>query len=903
MATVSQRSFTGGEQAPSLQARVDFTKYQTSLKTMRNFIALKHGGASNRPGTEFLAEVRDSTAKTRLIPFNAGSGAAYALEFSPLHIRIYKDGEQLKQAAQAITNISNSNPCVITYSGADTYGSGFEEIYVSGVNGPMGQYLNNRWFKVGTVDTGANTMTIYNMDMSNVNSTSFGTYTSGGTIAEVYQIETEYTELQIPDLQFAQSVDVMTIVHPSHDIKELRRNSDTNWEFVLYGDILDNRPAAVKAMSATQVGAAGTSSYAYAVSCIYKGSESGVFSYPGFTGGKASALAANATLSTTNYIQITVSTTTTSNVQSYNFYKRDQNGTYGLIGNSTTGQFRDIGIDPDTSIRYPDAFTYFQDGGDKPSCVAYAQQRRFFAATNNDKESVWGSAIASYTDFSTPYTATDSTSLLFKAAGKKFNPVRHILDLSKLVLLTESSEIVVNPDGSVVSPLNINLATQTYNGSSKLPPIVINDNALYVQARGSVVRDLLFDFNIDGYSGNDISIFANHLFEGYTITDWCYAQIPNSTVWAVRSDGTLLGLTYLREQQVLAWHRHDFEGGVVESVCSIPASNEDEVYLVIKRNINGRDVRYVERFSSRFVNTNKPITVRTTESFALNAYSTRYYNAVNECTIMDSHLSYDGRNTDTTKQVKLTSAAGWTTDDTLTLTSNTADTFKSTDVGNAYHITTSTGEVIRCRITGYTSGTVVSVNPLKTVPAELRGVFTSHYARAVDELLGLWHLEGKQVAIFADGLVVGSPNNPSYETVTVTNGSISLSNTYSVIHVGLPYVSDLETLTLETMQAETMIDKKVLIQSLTMNVEKTRGLWMGIAAPATGASMIDGLVEVKARNNEGYEDPIRLTSEPVSAIIDSNYSTQGRVFIRQIDPLPATILSIHPAGIMPFKGG
>ena len=120
---------------------------------------------------------------------------------------------------------------------------------------------------------------------------------------------------------------------------------------------------------------------------------------------------------------------------------------------------------------------------------------------------------------------------------------------------------------------------------------MIGGNVLFVQARGSIVRDLSFQEAVRGYRGQDLTIFSSHLFDEYTLDDWAFQQIPHSVVWAVRSDGTLLGLTYVREHEMWAWHRHDFEGGTVEKVCVVPEGNEDILYVIVNRTINGRTTR------------------------------------------------------------------------------------------------------------------------------------------------------------------------------------------------------------------------------------------------------------------------------------------------------------------------
>lgn len=906
MSTISQRSFSGGEISPQIQARVDFQKYQTSLKTMRNFIALKQGGAQNRGGTEFGAEVLDSHGIQRLIPFDAGNGAAYALEFGDQYFRIYKNNVLIKDPALVFT-VTN-----FTWSPAKVFGTGTPGgiVSFSGFNDALGAVLNGRDLKLGSISGGG--YPVLNMDGTPFVPAITPAYTSGGTLNGILQVFTgdgvfagPILEEDLFDFKYAQSVDVLTMVHPEYEPIEILRFSDTNWVVRGFGQAFDS-PGFARLSGVTNIGTAGSTTYDYVATGVYGGIESGVFGPGGPTPNSyRDTVTGNATLSSTNFNRITRTTPSVGTGQvtpdSYNLYKRAASGIYGYIANFTGTTFDDIGLVPDEdiqppSIKYP--YINFNNTDDHPSTVAYAQQRRFFGGTNNNPEGVYGSDIADYQGFYTKTPVTDSTSIAFRAAGRKFNPVKHILDLSKLILMTASSEIVVNPDGSVLTPTNINIKTQSYNGSSDLQPIIINESALYVQEKGNIVRDLLFDFNIDGFSGNDISILANHLFEGYTIVDWCYQQVPNSNVWAVRSDGTLLCLTYLREQQVLAWSRHDIGGnGLVKSCCAVSGTDQDDVYFLVERTINGVPKKYVERLNDRFLNTNKQKIVRYS-----GVDQVRYYNAINECRIMDSVISYDGRNTLKTRDVTLTTAGGWTTEDDLTLTAS-ASIFSATDVGNSYFIYTEDQDVLRVEITAYTSGTVVTVRPLRDVPVELQGISTSDYARAVDVLRGLWHLEGEEVAVFSDGFVDASPNNPNYEKVTVENGTIILSSNRAVVHVGLPFISDLQTLAIDTIQAETMIDKKIVIQEVTMSVEKTRGLFVGRKPPDESISFTEGLTEVKARNNEGNQAPIDLRTGPCDVVIESGYSVSGSVFVRQVDPLPATILSIHPAGNVPFRRG
>jgi hypothetical protein len=157
------------------------------------------------------------------------------------------------------------------------------------------------------------------------------------------------------------------------------------------------------------------------------------------------------------------------------------------------------------------------------------------------------------------------------------------------------------------------------------------------------------------------------------------------------------------------------------------------------------------------------------------------------------------------------------------------------------------------------------------------------------------------VAVFADSFVVASPNNVAYDTITVANGRIVLDKPYGVIHVGLPYIADIETLDIDSPNGESLVDKSKLVGKVTLFVEDTRGIWCGPKPPSDDATdPLERLVEFKIRNDEGYEDPITLKTGDIGVNIEPEWNSNGRVFIRQVDPIPMTILSVNPAGKFPF---
>jgi hypothetical protein len=327
---------------------------------------------------------------------------------------------------------------------------------------------------------------------------------------------------------------------------------------------------------------------------------------------------------------------------------------------------------------------------------------------------------------------------------------------------------------------------------------------------------------------------------------------------------------------MFAWHRHDTDG-LVENVCVVPEGTEDVLYVTVVRTIEGVERRYIERMTTRNID------------------------LIEDSKFLDSYVSYDGRNTSLSHTMTLL-GSGWTYTDTLTLESS-ASFFASTDIGNEIHLTDVDGTIVRFEITAYTSATEVSGRPHRTVPVNLRSTPTISWSKAVDQINGLWHLEGESVSVFADGFVVANPNNDAYDVRTVATGSLTLDKPYSVIHIGLPYTSDIETLNIDTAQGETISDKSKLVSKVTLFVEDSRGVWVGPKPPPDEATdFLGGLTEVKVRNDEGYDDPVDLRTGTIDVNIQSEWSSNGRIFIRQTDPLPLSVLAVAPAGLFPFRG-
>ena len=154
----------------------------------------------------------------------------------------------------------------------------------------------------------------------------------------------------------------------------------------------------------------------------------------------------------------------------------------------------------------------------------------------------------------------------------------------------------INTDA--ITPTSISVRPQSYVGSNNVQPVVVNNNLIFASARGGRVRELGFSNQNGGYLTSDLSIRAPHLFDGKEIVDMAFARSPQQVIWTVNDSGQMIGVTYVPDQAVSAWHQHDTDG-LFESVAVVAEGREDALYVVVRRTINGSTKRYVERFASR----------------------------------------------------------------------------------------------------------------------------------------------------------------------------------------------------------------------------------------------------------------------------------------------------------------
>lgn len=580
--------------------------------------------------------------------------------------------------------------------------------------------------------------------------------------------------------------------------------------------------------------------------------------------------------------------------------------------------FQDIGTLPDTNVTPPLDQGLFRSAGDYPGVVCYYQQRKMFANSENNPATVWGSQPGRYRNFTIHFPLIASDALSFTLVGNnEVNPILGMVDLRRLLLFTAAGQwqVIGNVSGALTATDPPNATQTSTNGSTSLRPLVVSASAVYAMSQCSMVRDLIFDFTSDNYSGVELSVDSSHLIDGHTLIDWAFEKAPRSIIWAVRDDGQVLALTYVREQQVVAWSHHDWVGqvipqgagqpmlsvvGSVESLAAIPEGEEGNartvVYLVVNR-LLGRStsVRYIERLSAR------------------NFTDVRFVN------FMDGSLTYDGTNSDSSKVMFFTGGTVYDSTEHLTLNCSSAF-FTSAMVGDAIFVYTTVPGTGRQQLVKFSIDTYVSATQVQGIaynvpvgtalPAQLRtgGTGSISWARAVKRVGGFWHLIGNAVSILGDGNVVANPFNPKYPTIytVAPDGTISLDNWYAVVTAGLPITCDLATLDIDTPQSESLMGKRMIVTSVSAYVRQTRGLLFGAAEPPADAygssdTSQQNLEVLRPKSGDAPDAPGELLTDPFTIPIPGSWSKGGRIFIRQTDPLPATVLAIAANGNFPFR--
>lgn len=545
-----QTNFTAGELSPRVNSRIDIAKYNNGLKTGENLQFLVQGGARRRAGLRFVAETKTSAKRSRLIEFIFNREQAYMLEFGDLYMRVFKNGAP---------------------------------VLVLGVP---------------------------------------------------YEIATPYTEAQLDDIAYVQGADTMFLAHPDVPVYRLQRFGDASWRllpapFVVEPfDELGMTPALALTLSAANVGAGRNfnATGAFLASDVGRDivSGSGLATITAFVdvnnvtaqiksafSGTAIASGAwNITISPQTSLTISAATpvgaavTATLGAAGWRAsdvgkYLKVNGGLVKLTGFTSTTIMDGVIQQVLTSATAAIANSWTLNASvwnpvsRYPRAVTLHEQRLQLAGSPGYPQTLWGTRIGDVLNLELGTKDDDAYS--YELSTSQIAPIQHLAQTSRLMVFTNFNEMSVR--GGVekpISPTTIQKKDESTAGSNAVRPVKVGNELLFVQRAGRKVRACGYRYDIDGFDSPDRTVFSEHITQS-GIVDMSFQQEPDAQLHCVRADGQLATCTYETEQEVIAWGRW-ITDGLFESVATIPTSDAEQTYVIVKRNINGVDKRYVEYF-------------------------------------------------------------------------------------------------------------------------------------------------------------------------------------------------------------------------------------------------------------------------------------------------------------------
>jgi hypothetical protein len=536
MVAPAQTSFNAGELSPLLKGRPTLDKYRNGCETLENFIPQIQGPARKRPGTRFVAEVKDSADATRLIPFEYSTTQAYVLEFGDLYIRFYLDGGVVESSPGVPYEIVS--PYTAAQVAALEYAQSADVVYIT--------HPDHAPYKLARTSALSWTITAVTFAWPPFNDENVGTITlTAGAV-------TGATTLTASASLFV-AADVGSYFKIS-EVSASKYNQWTTGVSITSGDIV------------------------YYLGNIYQsGTTAAAGSRPPIhTSGAESDGAVTWTFlhDGAGYAQVTGYTSAT--VVNATVIKR-------LPATALTGSTRWSEGAWSARRGYPHAVTFYED-------------RLWFAGSASKPQTLWASVSGDYENHK--YGTNDDDALNYTINTQDMNTIEWLAPTKVLAIGTANGEFTLSATqiSDPVTPTNVKITPQTTFGSATdVKPLRVGSVILFLQRAGRKLREYAYQFDTDSFVAPNMNVLADHITES-GVLELAYQQEPSQIVWAPRTDGVLTGMTYERTEDVVGWHRHTIGGGIVESAVTVPHwdGDQDVLWLIVRRTIDGSTVRYVE---------------------------------------------------------------------------------------------------------------------------------------------------------------------------------------------------------------------------------------------------------------------------------------------------------------------
>ena len=813
--------------SPLMDGRVDLDEYRAGCRTLENFIPLLQGPAKRRDGTVFVREVKDSTDRCGGLVFEFNVEQAYFLEVGDQYIRFYTDHG-------VVLNGTNPLELATVWPAADLFDADGNFLLQSVQSGDV-LYITHTegLYPVQKLTrTSALSWAIADMDPD------------GGPFEDIDPDETVtmYASANTGSITVTASAGSTFTSDHVGALLLLEQNIDDDtpqWEAAKTVTLGDIRRVENRNYQAASSGTTGTIVPSHTSGTVTDGN-TGVewlFLDPGYGWGEITAVASGGASASVT-------------VQS-----RIPNGAVNS-GNATT--------------RW--AFGAWSEVDGWPTHVTFFRERLVFARANTRQ--VWLSQSGDFENFRNRDLAGDVTAdsaISIEVTSDKVNRITWMVPSGRLIIGTAGGEFVVGEitTSEPLGPDNIKSDPESSYGSKPVEALRVGNDVHFVQRSGRKLRNFKFSLegeNLEGYTSSNLNILAPHLLpKGTSMTQLAYQQEPNSVMWVLRSDGLLLGVTLNLNQQGFGWHQHPIGGvfgsdeAVVEAIRAIPnpAGDADELWMIVKRTIDGATARYVEYLNGEWSSTDDIITA--------------FY--------VDSGLIYDGAVAQT-----LTPGTGATVVGTEEVTFTAGgNAFVSGDVGRQiwerYQEADGTYTTSRAEITAVNSATVVEATILVAFRST-SAIASGAWRLTATTISGLDHLEGETVDVLGDGA--------THPQVEVASGSITVARPMSYAVVGLPAPCYLQTMRLEAGAADGTAQGK------TKRVTRCSIRLFETVAGTCGPDA-DGQDEILFRDAaDAMDEAIPPFTGDKDIFWPAGYETDAYLRYENTYPLPVTVVAFMP---------
>ncbi len=860
-ATFAFSNWTAGVLSPRLGGRTDLSKYYNGCATLENFVVHPHGGATRRPGTRFVAEVKSSAAQCRLIPFQFNVEQAYILEFGNNYFRVYKDGGQVTSGSPA-TAVEVTTTYTTAQLSELKFAQSADVMYVCHPSHPVRKIsrTSHTAWSIADVDFTRGPF----LDQNTTTTTLLATGLTGSVTINASAV----TGINGGD-GFTSAGDVGRLIKLHHGYAKITAVNSTTQVVAATQDnddfIAELAPSYASDTISFSEGDPSSTALEHNDRIIDSDKK---FLEQGFkTGMKITVTGASTSANNGTYLLVKVTEDTLLLAPSDDLVNEAASATITIAGTLEAHTGWSLGaFSPETGY---------------PAAIAFYEQRLVLAGTSSQPQTLFFSVGGDFENFQ---DGTDPDSaLIYTIGSNQVNIVRYLSSSRTLLCGTSGGEHAVRAGvaDEALTPTNAQIKQQSVYGSADLQPVQVGNASLFLHRALRKIRELVYNYDTDSYVAPDLTILAEHVTET-GLTEMAYQQEPDSVVWCVRTDGRLAAMTYRREEKVVAWHTHAIGG--VSGSCTVTVTDFNNIAVGTKLKFTKSDGTTVT-FTSEAVGSSDPDDT----SLGWRPNTSNDVTADNIFTRVNAHADFTVANpaanvvtiTETTR-----AGVGYlsveSTDDIRLATTNES-------VAKVESVATIPGSnedevwlIVNRMINGATKRYVEQIKNFD-FGDDIEDAFyvdsgLSYDGSAATSLSGLTHLEGENVSIITNGA--------NHSSKVVSSAAVSLDLSATKAHVGLPYHSTLQTMRLEAGSNDGTAQGKIKrIDEVTIRLYRTVNALVG--------GDVATLDRIPFRSGaDAMDTAIPLFTGDKEIELPTGFDQDGFVVVRQDLPLPMSLLAI-----------